>query len=81
MDNLVKSGNVLKSMLASDEAIIDIKEHYIERLKVIIELFKEATPLSKSEFQSVSYGWGSYHPLQEYLKLFFLLNSYQLPWQ
>ena len=32
-------GGVLKSMLASDVAIIDIKEHQIEYFKVIIKLF------------------------------------------
>ncbi len=32
-------GGVLKSMLTSDIAIIDIKEHQIEYFKVIIKLF------------------------------------------
>jgi len=32
-------GGVLKSMLASDVTIIDIKEHQIEYFKVIIKLF------------------------------------------
>ena len=34
-----KLGGVLKSMLTSDVAIIDIKEHQIEYFKVIIKLF------------------------------------------
>ena len=34
-----KIGGVLKSMLASDVAIIDIEEHQIKYLKVIIKLF------------------------------------------
>ena len=32
-------GGVLKSMLSSDVTIIDIKEHQIKRLKVVIKLF------------------------------------------
>ena len=39
-------GGVLKSMLASDVAIIDIEEHQIEYLKVIIKLFREAAGFS-----------------------------------
>ena len=35
----LKSGGVLKSMLSSDVTIIDIKEHQIKRLKVVIKLF------------------------------------------
>ena len=38
LNNSFKDG-VSKSMLPLYEAIIDIKEHHIERLKVIIELF------------------------------------------
>ena len=34
-----KIGCVLKSMLSSDVTIIDIKEHQIKRLKVVIKLF------------------------------------------
>ena len=34
-----RGGGVLKSMLTSDIAIIDIKEHQIEYFKVIIKLF------------------------------------------
>jgi len=41
-------------MLALDEAIVDIKEHHIERLKMIIKLLRKSTGLSKSAFQSVS---------------------------
>ena len=41
-----KIGGVLKSMLASDIAIIDIEEHQIEYLKVVIELFREAAGFS-----------------------------------
>jgi len=33
-------------MLSLDEAIINIKEHHIERPKAIIELFREAIRLS-----------------------------------
>ena len=47
-------GGVSKSMLPLDEAIIDMKEHHIERLKVIIELFREATCLSNCSPQPVS---------------------------
>ena len=37
---LIKNlGGVLKSMLALDIAIIDVKEHQIEYFKVIIKLF------------------------------------------
>ena len=32
-------GGVLKSMLASDVAIIDVKEHQIKHFKMIIKLF------------------------------------------
>ena len=40
------SGGVLKSMLASDVAIIDVKEHHIKHFEVIIELLRETTGFS-----------------------------------
>jgi hypothetical protein len=43
-------GGVLKSMLASDITIIDIKEHQIKDFKVIIELFRETTGSSNGSF-------------------------------
>ncbi len=39
-------GGVLKSMLASDVAIIDVKEHHIKHFEVIIELLRETTGFS-----------------------------------
>jgi len=39
LSNYKNIGGVLKSILASDVAIIDIKEHQIEYFKVIIKLF------------------------------------------
>jgi hypothetical protein len=53
LNNSFKDG-VSKSMLPLYEAIIDIKEHHIERLKVIIELFREATGFSNGSPQPVS---------------------------
>lgn len=41
-------------MLASDVAIIDIKEHHIKHFKVIIELLREATCLPNASTQLVS---------------------------
>jgi len=41
-------------MLALDIATSDIKEHQIERLKVIVEFLRKNTGLSKISFQSVS---------------------------
>ena len=41
-------------MLALDIATIDIKEHQIERLKVIVEFLRKSTGLSKISCQSVS---------------------------
>ncbi len=49
-----KIGGVSKSMLALDEAIVDIKEHHIERLKVIVEFLRKSTSLSNCSPQSVS---------------------------
>ena len=43
-------GGVLKSMLASDIAIIDVKEHHIKHFEVIIELLRETTGLSNGSF-------------------------------
>ena len=47
-------GGVLKSMLASDIAIIDIEEYQIKHFEVIIELLRETTGLSNGSSQSVS---------------------------
>ena len=41
-------------MLALDIAIIEIQEHQIERLKVIVKFLRKSTGLSKISFQSVS---------------------------
>ena len=41
-------------MLALDVAIIDIKEHQIKHLKVIIKLLRETTGFSNRPTQSVS---------------------------
>jgi hypothetical protein len=38
MFHITKYGGVLKSMLASDIAIIDIEEYQIKHLKVVIKL-------------------------------------------
>ena len=44
--NVKIMGGVLKSMLASDVAIIDVKEHHIKHFEVIIELLRETTGFS-----------------------------------